>query len=68
MADRDVYGERIYRDRLPSGVRPIVGILLAVIVIVAWVFLAVTVHPDNGTDTANLESPNPQVPSGKSAP
>jgi hypothetical protein len=30
MADRDVFGERIQRDRLPSGLPPMFGILLAV--------------------------------------
>ena len=57
MANRDVFGERIHRDRLPSGIRPIIGILLAVIVIVAWVFLAITFGRDNRTDTANLGVP-----------
>ena len=63
MADRDVYGERIHRDRLPSGMRPIFGILLAVLVIAAWVLLAVVFDRDGTTHTANLESPNSQAPS-----
>ena len=68
MADRDVFGERIRRDRLPSGLRPIFGILLAVIVVAAWVFLAVIFQRDDRTATASLDSPSTQTPVHQSAP
>jgi type VI protein secretion system component VasF len=68
MADRDVFGERIRRDRLPSGLRPIFGILLAVIVVAAWVFFAVIFQRDERTTTANLDSLSAQAPSQSAAP
>jgi hypothetical protein len=41
MGDRDVFGERIKRDRLPSGLPPIFGIVLAVIVMATWIFVVI---------------------------
>jgi hypothetical protein len=67
MADRDVLGERIQRDRLPSGLPPMFGILLAVIVVAAWVFLVVIFQPDERTTTANRDSPSAQASSSQSA-
>ena len=54
MAYRDVYGESLREDRtLPSGIRPIIGLLLSIIAIAGWLFLA-------RVDPANVQVPSAQ--------
>lgn len=65
MADRDVYGGGVHDDcTLPSGIRPIVGILLSVIAIAGWLFLAAVFHHDDSTDAVKVDPQNVQMPSG----
>ena len=69
MADRDVFGRSLPEDRtLPSGIPPIIGILLSVIAIVGFLLIATLFHRDNGTGYGSAEPANVQGYSGNAAP
>jgi hypothetical protein len=51
MADRDMFGQSVREDRtLPSGIHPIIGILLSVIAIVGFLLIAALFHSDKSAD------------------
>ena len=64
MADRDVFGRSAREDRtLPSGIHPIIGILLSVIAIVGFLLIAALVHRDKSADFIKVDPANVQIPS-----
>jgi hypothetical protein len=67
MPYRGLYDETVPDERLPSGIRPIVGIVLAVIGIAGWLLLA-AIYRENSTNAVNPEPPNVQTPAGQPTP
>ena len=64
MADRDVFGQSAREERtLPSGIHPIIGILLSVIAIVGFLLIAALFHRDKSADSVHVDPANVQIPS-----
>jgi hypothetical protein len=64
MADRDVFARSAREDRtLPSGIHPIIGILLSIIAIVGFLLIAAIFHRDKSADFIKADLANVQIPS-----
>ena len=52
-------------DVARHGSPPIIGILLSIIAIAGWLFLATLFHRDNNTNSVRVDPANVQVPSAQ---